>query len=115
VIKAEPRIHHRPKIPNSASSVLVRIRTIASYKREALPLSGRRKDTRLKFVSVTNGDIGHWKEKGRALASRRKLEVENAAKILGITVAVLDNHDGELLPDPRESAEDYAPDSRLEG
>jgi LmbE family N-acetylglucosaminyl deacetylase len=52
----------------------------------------------VKFVSVTNGDIGHWKEKGRALASRRKLEVENAAKILGITVAVLDNHDGELLP-----------------
>lgn len=52
----------------------------------------------VKFVSVTNGDIGHWREKGRALATRRKAEVEKAAKVLGITVEVLDIHDGELMP-----------------
>jgi LmbE family N-acetylglucosaminyl deacetylase len=52
----------------------------------------------VKFVSVTNGDIGHWKEAGGPLALRRKAEVEHAAKILGITTEVLDIHDGELLP-----------------
>jgi LmbE family N-acetylglucosaminyl deacetylase len=52
----------------------------------------------VKFVSVTNGDIGHWREAGGPLARRRKAEVERAAKILGIATAVLDIHDGELLP-----------------
>src|ERR1700686_3079132 len=36
----------------------------------------------VKFVSVTNGDIGHWREAGGPLARRRKAEVERAAKIL---------------------------------
>jgi LmbE family N-acetylglucosaminyl deacetylase len=52
----------------------------------------------VKFVSVTNGDIGHWREAGGPLALRRKLEVEQAAKIMGTNVEVLDNHDGELEP-----------------
>jgi LmbE family N-acetylglucosaminyl deacetylase len=52
----------------------------------------------VKFVSVTNGDIGHWKEAGGPLALRRKKEVEDTSKILGTTVEVLDNHDGELMP-----------------
>ena len=52
----------------------------------------------VKFVSVTNGDIGHWKEAGGPLARRRKAEVERAARILGIVTEVLDIHDGELLP-----------------
>jgi len=52
----------------------------------------------VKFVSVTNGDIGHWRDAGGPLARRRKAEVEQAAKILGITTEVLDNHDGELMP-----------------
>jgi len=52
----------------------------------------------VKFVSVTNGDIGHWREAGGPLAVRRKGEVEKAAAILGTTVEVLDNHDGELMP-----------------
>ena len=52
----------------------------------------------VKFVSVTNGDIGHWREAGGPLARRRKAEVERAAKILGIATEVLDIHDGELLP-----------------
>lgn len=52
----------------------------------------------VKLVSVTNGDIGHWREAGGPLAIRRKREVEAAAKILGTTVQVLDIHDGELEP-----------------
>jgi len=52
----------------------------------------------VKFVSVTNGDIGHWREAGGPLARRRKAEVERAARILGISTEVLDIHDGELLP-----------------
>jgi len=53
---------------------------------------------KVKFVSVTNGDIGHWRDAGGPLARRRKAEVEQAAQILGITTEVLDIHDGELLP-----------------
>jgi LmbE family N-acetylglucosaminyl deacetylase len=52
----------------------------------------------VKFVSVTNGDIGHWREAGGPLARRRKAEVQRAARILGIATEVLDIHDGELLP-----------------
>lgn len=52
----------------------------------------------VKMVSVTNGDIGHWRDAGGPLAARRKVEVEQVAKLLGTTVEVLDNHDGELEP-----------------
>ena len=52
----------------------------------------------VKFVSVTNGDIGHWQEAGGPLARRRTQEVQQAAKLLGITTQVLDLHDGELEP-----------------
>jgi N-acetylglucosamine malate deacetylase 1 len=50
------------------------------------------------LVSVTNGDIGHWREAGGPLAQRRKLEVDKAHEILGVQGVVLDNHDGELEP-----------------
>lgn len=50
------------------------------------------------FVSVTNGDIGHWREAGGPLARRRAAEVAAAHKILGIQGVILDNHDGELEP-----------------
>ncbi len=53
---------------------------------------------KVKLVSVTNGDIGHWREAGGPLAQRRKAEAERADKILGVTCEVLDIHDGELLP-----------------
>src|SRR5262249_54842765 len=56
------------------------------------------KGHKVKFVSVTNGDIGHWRDAGGPLAQRRTREVQEAAKILGITTEVLDIHDGELLP-----------------
>jgi len=51
----------------------------------------------VKFVSMTNGDIGHWKEAGAPLARRRTEEVEECAEILGIETQVLDIHDGELM------------------
>jgi LmbE family N-acetylglucosaminyl deacetylase len=52
----------------------------------------------VKLVSVTNGDIGHWREAGGPLAKRRKAEAEHADAILGVTSEVLDIHDGELMP-----------------
>jgi LmbE family N-acetylglucosaminyl deacetylase len=52
----------------------------------------------VKLVSVTNGDIGHWRGAGGPLARRRKAEVEKADEILGVATEVLDIHDGELLP-----------------
>jgi LmbE family N-acetylglucosaminyl deacetylase len=52
----------------------------------------------VKFVSMTNGDIGHWKESGPELARRRKAEVEHGAQLVGYAFEVLDNHDGELMP-----------------
>lgn len=50
------------------------------------------------LVSVTNGDIGHWKMAGGELAKRRTAESTEVAKRLGVTSKVLDIHDGELLP-----------------
>ena len=52
----------------------------------------------VKFVSTTNGDIGHHEMAGAILARRRLAEVQRCAEILGITTEVMDNHDGELLP-----------------
>lgn len=53
---------------------------------------------KVKFVAMTNGDVGHFAEAGGPLAARRLAEVEQCAKILGIETAVLDIHDGELEP-----------------
>jgi N-acetylglucosamine malate deacetylase 1 len=53
---------------------------------------------KVKFVSVTNGDIGHHQLAGAPLARRRTDEVKKCAQILGIDTEVLDIHDGELLP-----------------
>lgn len=50
------------------------------------------------FVSVSNGDIGHWREAGGPLALRRIEEVRKADRILGVQSVVLDIHDGEILP-----------------
>ncbi len=56
------------------------------------------KGHKVKLVSVTNGDIGHWREAGGPLAQRRTAEAAAADRILGVTSQVLDIHDGELLP-----------------
>lgn len=53
---------------------------------------------KVKFVSVTNGDIGHHVISGGPLARRRTAEVQECAELLGIETEVLDNHDGELMP-----------------
>ncbi|HDR52530.1 MAG TPA: PIG-L family deacetylase [Mariniphaga anaerophila] len=51
------------------------------------------------FVSLTNGDAGHYNTGGGALAKIRRAEAEEAGKRFGVTYKVLDNHDGELMPD----------------
>ncbi len=53
---------------------------------------------KVKFVAMTNGDVGHFKEAGGPLAIRRFAEVQECAKLLGIETEVLDIHDGELMP-----------------
>ena len=52
----------------------------------------------VKFLSVTNGDAGHYQEGGGMLAKRRRAEAIEAGRRIGIEYEVLDNHDGELLP-----------------
>jgi LmbE family N-acetylglucosaminyl deacetylase len=52
----------------------------------------------VKFVSVTNGDAGHYEQGGGPLAERRRAEAFEAGRRIGIQYEVLDNHDGELLP-----------------
>ena len=37
----------------------------------------------VKFVSLTNGDIGHWREAGGPLAIRRTHEVAKVAEAVG--------------------------------
>lgn len=56
---------------------------------------------RVLFVSLTNGDAGHYSIGGGVLAKIRKAETEDAGKRFGVTYKVLDNHDGELMPDLR--------------
>ncbi len=51
---------------------------------------------KVKFLSLTNGDVGHWKMSKDALARRRAAEANKAAKILGVTYEIFDYHDGEL-------------------
>ncbi len=52
----------------------------------------------VKFVSVTNGDAGHQTMKGKELAKRRYAETQEAARRIGVSYDVLDNHDGLLMP-----------------
>jgi LmbE family N-acetylglucosaminyl deacetylase len=53
---------------------------------------------KVKLVAMTNGDVGHFAIAGGPLAMRRKAEVAECARILGIENEVLDIHDGELVP-----------------
>jgi len=52
----------------------------------------------VKFVSLTNGDVGHHEMSGGPLARRRREESIRADRILGVESQTLDNHDGELMP-----------------
>ncbi len=53
---------------------------------------------RVKFISMTNGDAGHYAMGGGILAKKRLLEAREAGKRFGVEYTVLDNHDGELMP-----------------
>ncbi len=70
----------------------------AEYKTAGVAVKWARLGHHVKLVSVTNGDIGHWKDAGGPLAQRRAAEAAACAKKLGVTSQVLDIHDGELLP-----------------
>jgi LmbE family N-acetylglucosaminyl deacetylase len=53
----------------------------------------------VKFVSVTNGNVGHQTQKAPELAKRRLAEAKEAGRRFGIgEYEVLNNNDGELLP-----------------
>ena len=70
----------------------------AEYKAGGTAVKWARLGHHVKLVSVTNGDIGHWREAGGPLALRRAAEAAACAKKLGVTSQVLDIHDGELMP-----------------
>ena len=70
----------------------------AEYKNGGTAAKWAKAGHHVKLVSVTNGDIGHWRMSGGALAKRRTAEVKAASKVLGTTSQVLDIHDGELMP-----------------
>jgi len=53
---------------------------------------------KVKFVSVTNGDAGHFAIGGAPLARRRQKEARAAARIAGVAYEVFDIHDGGLEP-----------------
>ena len=50
------------------------------------------------FVSITNGDAGHYEKGGGVLAKIRTAEAQEAGKRVGAKYIVLDHHDGELIP-----------------
>jgi LmbE family N-acetylglucosaminyl deacetylase len=52
----------------------------------------------VRFVSVTNGESGHFEMSGEPLAQRRRQEARAAGEVLGIPYDVLDNRDGALQP-----------------
>ena len=52
----------------------------------------------VKFISLTNGDAGHYAMGGGELAKVRIAEAQEAGKRFGVEYTVFDNHDGELMP-----------------
>lgn len=70
----------------------------AQYKAGGTAAKWTKQGHKVKLVSVTNGDIGHWQSAGGPLAQRRLAEVKKADAIIGAETLVLDIHDGELVP-----------------
>jgi LmbE family N-acetylglucosaminyl deacetylase len=70
----------------------------AEYRGAGVAMKWAKLGHHVKFVSATNGDIGHWQMAGGPLAIRRKKEVLAVAQRLGVTTEVLDIHDGEIMP-----------------
>src|SRR5258708_2759254 len=50
----------------------------------------------VRFVSVTNGETGHYRVSGPPLVARRRAEAEAAAAVLGLRYDVWDHPDGRL-------------------
>jgi LmbE family N-acetylglucosaminyl deacetylase len=101
----------RPEVAQAKTSVAVapddgKLRIIifgahpddAEYTGAGVAVKWAKAGHHVKFVSTTNGDIGHWGQAGGPLAVRRIKEVEAVAKRMGVTVEVMDNHDGEIMP-----------------
>src|SRR5579863_6834384 len=57
----------------------------AEYRGAGAAMKWARLGHHVKFVSATNGDIGHWQMAGGPLALRRKSEVMAVAQRLGVT------------------------------
>jgi LmbE family N-acetylglucosaminyl deacetylase len=70
----------------------------AEYRGAGVAMKWARAGNHVKLVSTTNGDIGHWEMAGGPLAERRKKEVLEVGRRLGVTTEVLDIHDGEIMP-----------------
>ncbi len=70
----------------------------AEFRAGGAAIKWARQGHAVKMVSMTNGDIGHWKMAGGPLALRRKAECAAASKVMGTTSEVLDIHDGEFEP-----------------
>ena len=70
----------------------------AEYRGAGVAMKWAKQGHHVKLVSATNGDIGHWQMAGGPLAQRRKKEVLEVGRRLGVTTEVLDVHDGEILP-----------------
>jgi len=52
----------------------------------------------VKFLSMTNGDTGHYQMGGAQLARRRMKEMQNSASIIGAECKIFDIHNNELEP-----------------
>lgn len=63
----------------------------------------RQRGDAVRFVSVTNGDKGHYTDEYKAdpvrLAARRLAEAQNAAAVIGAEYQTLGVHDGEVYVD----------------
>lgn len=53
---------------------------------------------RVRLVSLTNGNAGHFEMGGGPLAQRRYEETQCAGRAIGAEYVVLDNDDGKLMP-----------------
>ena len=70
----------------------------AEYRGAGVAMKWAKLGHHVKLVSATNGDVGHWQIAGGPLALRRRQEVMEVGRRLGVTTDVLDIHDGEILP-----------------
>src|SRR6266567_6086522 len=70
----------------------------AEYRGAGVAMKWAKMGHHVKLVSATNGDIGHWQMAGGPLAQRRRNEVMEVGRRLGVTTEVLDIHDGEIMP-----------------